>query len=85
MDAPAMVITLAVVLCTPLPHARSVKYIRRTLAGGGCGRTETDQGFYSLMVAPSEVPRNAEVAQGEGRVVEEAVKLEATRPTMQAL
>jgi hypothetical protein len=30
-------------------------------------RTSTDQGFYSLMVAPPEVPRNAEGAQCEGR------------------
>ena len=36
------------------------------------------------MVAPPEAPRNAEGAQGEGRVVEE-VKWETTRPTMQAL
>jgi len=34
-------------------------YIRRALAGEG-GRTETDQGFYSLMVAPPEAPRNAQ-------------------------
>ena len=34
-------------------------YIRKALAGEG-GRTETDQGFYSLMVAPPEAPRNAQ-------------------------
>jgi hypothetical protein len=60
LDAPASVITLGSVLCTPLSYACPVPYIRRTLAGGGCGRTETDQGFYSLMVAPPEVPRHAQ-------------------------
>ena len=46
-------------------------YIRRTLAGGGSGRTETDQGFYSLMVAPPEVPRNAEGRKVKAALVED--------------
>jgi len=37
-------------------------YIRNALAGES-GRTETDQGFYSLMVAPSEAPRNAQTGK----------------------
>ena len=53
-----MAITLAVVLCAALTHACSGIYIRRTLAGEG-GGTETDQGFYSLMVASPEAPCNA--------------------------
>ena len=35
-------------------------YIRRTLAGGGWGNQKTDQGFYKVMVAPPEIPRNAQ-------------------------
>ena len=45
MHAPASVITLGAVLCTPLPYARPLMYIRRTLAGED-GGTRTDQGFY---------------------------------------
>jgi hypothetical protein len=54
------------VLCT-LPHTRPGTYIRRTPAGED-GGTKTDRGFYSLMVALAEVPRNAAGAQTEGRV-----------------
>jgi len=43
------------------PNTRPVPYIRRTLARGG--GTKTDQGFYSLMVAPPAVPRNVEGAE----------------------
>jgi len=40
----------------------ALAYIRNSLAGES-GRTETDQGFYSLMVAPSEAPRNAQTGK----------------------
>jgi hypothetical protein len=53
-------------LCTVLAGCSPV-YIRTTLAGGGQG-TKTDQGFYSLMVAPPEVPRNAkDLAKGRSK------------------
>jgi len=42
-------------------------YIRSTLAGGESGRTETDQGFYSLMVAPPDAPRNEQTGKAKGR------------------
>jgi hypothetical protein len=43
-------------------------YIRRTLAGGGWGKEPKPTRASIAMVAPPEVPRNAERAQSEGRV-----------------
>jgi hypothetical protein len=60
-----MEITIAVVLCTPLPYARPVMYIRRAPVGGG-GEPEPTRACV-VMVAPPEAPRNAQSGKAKGR------------------